>query len=47
LARRRLASGADLAIVQRILGHSTIATTDMYVTPSDEELRDAMERATL
>jgi len=47
LARRLLASGADLAVVQRTLGHSTIATTGMYVTPSDEELRDAMERATL
>ena len=43
LARRLLASGADLAVVQRTLGHSTIATTGMYVTSSDEELRDAME----
>lgn len=45
LARRLLASGADLAIVQRTLGHSSIATTGMYVTPSDEDVREAMERA--
>ena len=45
-ARRLLASGAGLAVVQRTLGHNIIATTGMYVTPNDEELRDAMERAT-
>lgn len=46
LARRMLESGADLAMVQRTLGHSSIATTGMYLTPSDDELRAAMERAT-
>jgi len=45
LARRLLASGADLAVVQRTLGHSSIATTGMYLTPSDDEVRTAMERA--
>ena len=45
LARRLLASGADLAVVQRTLGHSTIATTGMYLTPSDDDMREAMERA--
>ena len=45
LARRLLASGADLAVVQRTLGHSSIATTGMYLTPSDDEMRTAMERA--
>ncbi len=45
LARRMLATGADLAMVQRTLGHSSIATTGMYLTPSDEDLRDALERA--
>ncbi|MBV9792121.1 MAG: tyrosine-type recombinase/integrase [Chloroflexi bacterium] len=45
LARRLLASGADLAVVQRTLGHSTIATTGMYLTPSDDDMRQAMERA--
>ena len=46
LARRMLESGADLAMVQRTLGHSTIATTGMYVIPSDDDLRAAMEQAT-
>jgi site-specific recombinase XerD len=46
LARRMLESGADLAIVQRTLGHSTIATTGMYVIPSDDDLRAAVEQAT-
>lgn len=45
LARRLLASGADLAVVQRTLGHRSIATTGMYLTPSDDEIRTAMERA--
>ncbi|NTW01905.1 MAG: tyrosine-type recombinase/integrase [Oscillochloris sp.] len=45
LARRMLESGADLAMVQRTLGHSSIATTGMYLTPSDDDLRAAMERA--
>lgn len=45
LARRLLASGADLAIVQHTLGHSSIATTGMYLTPSDDDMRIAMERA--
>ena len=47
LARRLLESGADLAVVQRTLGHSSIATTGMYLTPSDEDMRKAMERAAL
>ncbi len=47
LARRLLTSGADLAVVQRTLGHSTIAITGMYVTPSDDEMRVTMERADL
>lgn len=46
LARRMIESGADLAMVQRTLGHSSIATTGMYLTPDDDDLRAAMERAT-
>ena len=45
LARRMLESGANLAMVQRTLGHSSIATTGMYLTPSDDDVRAAMERA--
>jgi hypothetical protein len=33
--------------VQRTLGHSSIDTAGMYLTPSDDDLRAAMERATL
>jgi integrase/recombinase XerC len=47
LARRLIESGADLAIVQRTLGYSSIATTGIYLTPDDDNLRQAMERATL
>jgi site-specific recombinase XerD len=47
LARRLLASGADLAVVQRALGHSSIATTSMYLTPGDADLRTVMECASL
>jgi integrase/recombinase XerD len=47
LARRLIESGADLAVVQRTLGHSSIAITGMYLTPSDDDLRKAIERASL
>lgn len=44
LARRLLTQGAQLPEVQRILGHSRLSTTGMYLTPSEDELRDAIER---
>jgi site-specific recombinase XerD len=47
LARRLIESGADLAIVQRTLGHTSIATTGIYLTPDDDDLRRALERITL
>ena len=45
LARRMLESGANLVMVQRVLGHRSIATTGMYVTPSDDDQCATMECA--
>jgi integrase len=47
LARRMLKKGAQLPEVQRMLGHSRISTTGLYLTPSEEEVRAAVERAGL
>jgi site-specific recombinase XerD len=38
-------SGVDIRIVQRLLGHSSIATTEIYTHVSDEALRITLERA--
>jgi site-specific recombinase XerD len=38
-------SGVDIRFVQRLLGHSSIATTEIYTHVSDEALRATMERA--
>jgi site-specific recombinase XerD len=38
-------SGVDIRIVQRLLGHSSIATTEIYTHVSDETLRSSLERA--
>jgi site-specific recombinase XerD len=38
-------SGVDIRIVQRLLGHSSIATTEIYTHVSDEALRTTLERA--
>lgn len=45
LARRLLASGAHLSEVQRVLGHSRLSTTGIYLTPSEDDLREAIGRA--
>lgn len=45
LARRMLASGAQLPEVQRVLGHSRLSTTGIYLTPSEEDVRTAISRA--
>jgi site-specific recombinase XerD len=37
--------GADLGEVQRVLGHTSIATTGRYLTPSEDDLREAIGRA--
>jgi integrase/recombinase XerD len=38
-------TGVDIRIVQRLLGHSSIATTELYTHVSDEALRTTLERA--
>jgi integrase/recombinase XerD len=38
-------TGVDIRIVQRLLGHSSIATTEMYTHISDETLRRSLDRA--
>ena len=45
LARRMLSRGAQLPEVQRVLGHSRISTTGIYLTPSEEDVRLAIGRA--
>ncbi|HLZ80460.1 MAG TPA: tyrosine-type recombinase/integrase [Ktedonobacteraceae bacterium] len=47
LAQRMIKSGAQLSEVQRILGHSRLSTTGIYLTPSEDDLRDAINRAGL
>ena len=45
LARRMLKNGAQLSEVQRVLGHSRLSTTGIYLTPSEDDLRTAIGRA--
>jgi site-specific recombinase XerD len=47
LARRMLNRGAQLPEVQRVLGHSRLSTTGIYLTPSEADLRRAIDRAGL
>jgi site-specific recombinase XerD len=38
-------TGVDIRFVQRLLGHSSIATTEIYTHVSDEALRTTLQRA--
>ena len=40
-----LEGGVDIRFVQRLLGHASIATTQIYTHVADTALRAALERA--
>jgi site-specific recombinase XerD len=43
-ACRLLADGVDIRIIQLMLGHSDIKTTQRYLNITDEEMRKALDR---
>jgi len=45
LAKRMLKNVAQLPEVQRVLGHTRLSTTGIYLTPSEDDLRTTIERA--
>jgi site-specific recombinase XerD len=47
LAWRMLKNGATLPEVQRILGHTRLTTTGMYLNPSTNDLREAVEKGSI
>ena len=44
-ARRMIVGGASLRAVQKVLGHSRVATTEVYTFMYDEEVGDQVRRA--
>lgn len=44
-ASHLLAHGADIRVVQEVLGHASIATTQLYTRLGQEHLRDAYQQA--
>jgi integrase/recombinase XerD len=38
-------NGVDIGVVQRLLGHASISTTELYTQVTDVSLRDALRKA--